>query len=104
MSYHVMEFYILCHDYHGISSLYFVIEEDQYHFIMILLTPSIELETLPILIPIPYTWNFLQHVYFTVKHETRIFAVEISQMKVIQNFHVFRALLQGYVRKCMLLI
>ena len=46
-----------------------------------------------------YTWNFSRHVYFTVKHETRIFAVEISRMKVIQNFRIFRALLQGYVRK-----
>ena len=35
MSYHVMEFYILCHDYHGISSLYYVIKVDQYHFITI---------------------------------------------------------------------
>ena len=48
---------------------------------------------------IPYTWNFSRHVYFTVEHETWIFAVEISRMKVIQNFSRFRALLQGYVRK-----
>ena len=48
---------------------------------------------------IPYTWNFLWHVYFTDEHETRIFAVEIMQMKVIQKFRVICALLQGYVRK-----
>ena len=35
---------------------------------------------------LPYTWNFSQHVYFTVKHGTRIFTVEISRMKVIQTF------------------
>ena len=38
---------------------------------------------------IPYTWNFSQHVYFTVEHETRIFAVEISRIKVIQKFSRF---------------
>ena len=41
MSYHVMEFYILCHDYHGIPSLYYVIKVDQYHFIMILYSRKI---------------------------------------------------------------
>ena len=47
---------------------------------------------------IPYTWNFSRHVYFTVEHETRIFAVEISRMKVIQKFSRFSRLqLQGYV-------
>ena len=30
---------------------------------------------------VPYTWNFSRYVYFTVEHETRIFAVEISRMK-----------------------
>ena len=39
-----------------------------------------------------YTWNFSWHVYFTVKHETRIFAVEISRMKVIQKFSHFSRL------------
>ena len=34
-----------------------------------------------------------------VKHETRIFAVEILRMKVIQKFSHYCALLQGYVRK-----
>ena len=29
---------------------------------------------------------FLRHVYFTVKHEVRNFAVEILRMKVIQKF------------------
>ena len=38
---------------------------------------------------VPYTWNFSRHVYFTVEHETRIFAVEISRMKVIQKIRVF---------------
>ena len=32
MSYHVMEFHILCHDYHGIPSLYFVIKVDTHHY------------------------------------------------------------------------
>ena len=41
---------------------------------------------------IPYTWNFSRHVYFTVKYETRIFAVEISRMKVIQMFSRFSRL------------
>ena len=41
---------------------------------------------------IPYTWNFLRHVYFTVKHKTRIFVVEISRMKVIQRFSRFSRL------------
>ena len=41
---------------------------------------------------LPYTWNFSRHVYFTVKHETRIFAVEISRMKVIQKFSCFSRL------------
>ena len=36
-----------------------------------------------------YARNFLQHVYFTVKHGNRIFAVEISRMKVIQKFSRF---------------
>ena len=35
---------------------------------------------------IPYTWKFLWHVYSTVKCGTRIFAVEISWMKVTQTF------------------
>ena len=48
---------------------------------------------------IPYTWNFLRHVYFMVEHETGIFTVEISRMKVIQNFSHFSRLVQGYVRK-----
>ena len=48
---------------------------------------------------IPYTWNFSQQVYFTVKHETRIFVVEISQMKVIQKFSRFLRLVTGYVQK-----
>ena len=38
---------------------------------------------------IPYTGNFSRHVYFTVKHGTRIFAVENSRMKVIQKFSRF---------------
>ena len=38
---------------------------------------------------IPYTRNFSRHVYFMVKHGTKIFAVEISQMKVIQKFSCF---------------
>ena len=47
---------------------------------------------------IPYTWNFSRYVYFTVEHEIRIFAVEISRMKVIQKFSRFSCLqLQGYV-------
>ena len=33
-----------------------------------------------------YTWNFSRHVYFMVKHETR---VEILRMKVIQKFSRF---------------
>ena len=41
---------------------------------------------------LPYTWNFSQHVYFTVKHKTRIFAVEILRMKVIQKFSHFSRL------------
>ena len=48
---------------------------------------------------LPYTWNFSRHVYFKVEHETWIFTVEISRMKVIQKIRFFRALLQGYVRK-----
>ena len=48
---------------------------------------------------IPCTWKFLRHVYFTVKHETRIFTVEISRMKVIQKFSRFPRHLQGYARK-----
>ena len=49
-------------------------------------------------VSIPYTWKFSRHVYFTVKHETRIFAVKILRMKT-KSFCVFCALLQGYVRK-----
>ena len=41
---------------------------------------------------IPYTQNFSQHVYFTVKHGTRIFMVEILQMKIIQKFSCFSCL------------
>ena len=41
---------------------------------------------------VPYPWKFSRHVYFTVKHETRIFAVEISRMKVIQKFSRFSCL------------
>ena len=39
-----------------------------------------------------YIWNFLWHVYSTVKHGIRIFVVEISQMKVIQKFSHFSCL------------
>ena len=37
-------------------------------------------------IQVPYTQNFSWHVYFTVKHGTRIFVVEILRMKIIQKF------------------
>ena len=43
---------------------------------------------------LPYTQNFSCHVYFMVKHGTRIFTVETSRMKVIQKFRVFCAMLQ----------
>ena len=32
---------------------------------------------------------FSQHVYYTVEHGTRIFAVEVSRIKVIQTFSHF---------------
>ena len=54
---------------------------------------------------IPYTWNFSRHVYFTVEHETRIFAVEISRMKVHpKNFTFFVPCYKAMYEKCMLLI
>ena len=33
-----------------------------------------------------YIWKFSQHVYFTVKCDTRIFVVVIIRMKIIQTF------------------
>ena len=45
---------------------------------------------------LPYTWNFSWHVYFTVEHETRIFAVEGHP----KNCAFFApSAIQGYVRK-----
>ena len=39
------------------------------------------------------------YIYFTVKYGTRIFAIEILWMKVIQMFLHFCALLHGYIRR-----
>ena len=54
---------------------------------------------------VPYTWNFSWHVYFTVEHETRIFAVEISRMKVLPKiFAFFTPCYKAMYENCMLLI
>ena len=48
---------------------------------------------------VPYTQNYSWYVYFTVKHGTGIFTVEISRMKVSKCFLMFRTLPHGYVHR-----
>ena len=43
--------------------------------------------------------EFLQHLYFMVKYGTKIFVVEILQMKVIQTLSHFHTLPHGYIRR-----
>ena len=49
---------------------------------------------------LPYTWNFSRHVYFTVNHETRIFADEGYP----KFFAFFAPCYKAMYKKCMLLI